>query len=465
MNFNRLALGLLLVNLASAEEIPRAIVASDAPASSKPINSERVVSSTQQFRIDGGDGLTRGTLAVLAEEAKNELLRLTEEKSDPWKIPTTVSLFGKIGDPLPRRTHVLRLQVSEAVLELRLDVHLSRGIEVEPFKAAVTAAMLYDRWLRAQPLGTQNHALKLAPWLIEGLREASDWRLDRSDRRLYEALSKQAGLFKIDELFAIDDAQFTEIDGASRAAFRVSSGALVMALLEQPQGKAGFREFLNDVAGFEGEMPTLLRKHFPELNLSETSLAKLLALELANTGSLKLLTDIMTVAQTETALAEALQLYFRNAQGITQQKNLNAWAELTAIPEPERIAAVRLAQDSLVRLSYRCFPSYRPLLKEYQLRLLELTKNQTTEMTAQLKILDENRATMKAKATRARDYLDWFEITRARETSGVFDDYMRLKERLKSNPSDRRDNLTKYLDRMDGLFNRDPRHAVTLQLR
>ena len=166
------------------------------------------------------------------------------------------------------------------------------------------------------------------------------------------------------------------MDGATRAAFRVSSGALVMALLEQPQGKEGFRAFLTDVAAYEGEMPGLLRKHFPELNLSETSLAKWWALQLANKGGLNLLTDILTIQQTETALAEALRLNFRTEEGIVQPKELAAWPELAALKEPERIAAVRLAQDALVRLSYRCFPSYRPLLAEYQLVLGAIVEKQ-----------------------------------------------------------------------------------------
>ena len=61
---------------------------------------------------------------------------------------------------------------------------------------------------------------------------------------------------------------------------------------------------------------------------------------------------------------------------------------------------------------------------------------------------------MTAKAARARDYLDWFEITRAREASGEFDDYMRLKERLESNPHRRDDKLSQSLDRMDAIFSR-----------
>jgi hypothetical protein len=228
-----------------------------------------------------------------------------------------------------------------------------------------------------------------------------------------------------------------------------------MALLEQPQGKEGFRSFLTGVAAYEGEMPGLLRRHFPELNLSETSLAKWWALQLAAKGGTNLLTDILTIHQTESALAEALHLHFRTAEGIVQQQELTAWPELAVIKEAERLAAVRLAQDALVRLSYRCFPSYRPLLTEYQSALDAIAKNKTKDIPKRLAALQETRATMLARATRAHDYLDWFEITRARETSGAFDDYLRLKERLKANPHHRKDDLSEYLDRMDRIFFRD----------
>ena len=59
---------------------------------------------------------------------------------------------------------------------------------------------------------------------------------------------------------------------------------------------------------------------------------------------------------------------------------------------------------------------------------------------------------MLVKAERARDFLDWFEITRARETSGVFDDYLDLKARLKSQKNPRQDEMSKYLDLLDPLF-------------
>lgn len=426
---------------------------------------ERVVSSTKQFIVHGGDASDRGAAAMLAEDAKTELLRLTEDateisdaakgpQGDWWKIPVSISLHGKHGDPMPRRTIATRILIRDTGYEVHLDVHLSRGIENERFKHAITGAMIYGRGLRERPTRETDVPFFVPPWLIDGLREATAWQQKRSDRRFYEALFRSGGLFKLDDLFSLDERGFEEMDGAMRAAFHVSSGALVMALLEQPQGKAGFRAFLGEVAAYQGEIPALLRSHFPDLNLSETSLAKWWQLQLANIGGQGLATDVFTVARTEATLEEALRLDFRDEEGIVRQKELAAWPELAALPEAERKDAVKLAQESLVRLSYRCFPSYRSILGEYQVILGNLANNETDKVAATLAALSERRTTMAAKIERARDYMDWFEISRARELSGVFDDYMRLKDGLKANPHTRTDDLSKYLDRMDAIFSR-----------
>lgn len=455
MRYYLFAVGLLTSSLVLGEEIPRAIQIAEPSAAAQAPALEQVISRSKQFRVHGGDAFSRASAAFLAEETKDELLRLTDE-NDQWagKVPITLRLFGKQGDPLPFRSFNTQLNHSEAGFHLRLDVHLSHGLEIERFKHAITACLIYERALRRTPPPSPDQPLSVPPWLVDGLREATDWRLDRSDRKLYAALFNHGGLFKIEELFSVSSNEFEEMDGAMRAAFRVTSGSLVMALLQQPQGKEGFRGFLADVASFEGEIPTLLRNHFPELNLSETSLAKWLELQLANKGGLNPLTEVLSIAQTDTALNEALKLHFRTPEGITFPKELAAWPELAALPEPERSAIVAPTQDALVRLSYRCFPSYRPILGEYKLLLTALTAQETTDFAARLTSIEGTRATMLAKASRARDYLAWFEITRAQQSSGAFDDYMRLQERLKSNPKLRSDDLSKYLDRLNAIFDR-----------
>lgn len=458
MSARILVLGWISAAAIIAQEIPRALPVVEAQVVPETAAPESIVSSSNQFRISGGDSLMRASVALLAEETKQEILRMIGE-DDLSQIPVIISLHGKAGDPLPARTISLRLLVVEGLSELRLDVHLSQGIEQERFKRAITAALLYERALRQRPEGDADRPLLVPVWLADGLCEAIAWRLNQSDRHLYETLFKRGGLFKIDELFGIGETTLDDMDAAMRAAFRVSSGALVMALLEQPQGKDGFKSFLSAVAPYEGEMPALLRQYFPELNLSETSLAKWWALQLANKGGLNLLTDILTIQQTESALTEALHLHFHDEEGIIQQKDLSAWPQLAALKEPERLAAVRFAQDALVRLSYRCFPSYRALLSEYQALLGAIAKNKIKDVAKRLATLQQTRATMSARAARAHDYLDWFEITRARETSGAFDDYLRLKERLSANPRTRKDPLSQYLDRMDQVFFRDDKPA------
>jgi hypothetical protein len=448
-----LLLGFLSTLVTLARDPSQATGVSNTVAPPKFEGQNRVVSSSKQFRVSGGESADRSRVALLAEEAKDDLLRLTEDK-DEWKVPITVTLHGKSGSPSPPRTVALQIYASEAGYDLRLDYHLSGGLVRETLLQAATSALIYEQTLRGRPTTESETPFLVPPWLVTGLREATAWRLNQGDRRLYEALFKSGGLFKIDELFSLNQAGYDDMDAATRAAFCASSGALVMALLQQPHGVEGFRSFLREVAAFEGEMPALLRKHFPELNLSENSLAKWWALQLANIGGQNLTTDVLSIVQTETALGEALKINFRMAEGIIEPKDLSAWPELAKRPEPERVQAVQIAQQALVRLSYRCFPSYRPILEEYQLVLNALVKGGAKDLPNRIKALDERRASMRQMAQRGRDYLDWFEITRARQTSGAFDDYIRLKDRLKESRPSREDAMSKYLDRMDAIFSR-----------
>jgi hypothetical protein len=433
--------------IAAGEEIPRAkLVVGDG---TNAVAGESV-SRSMQFRVSGGEGAVRGTVAILADQTKDELLRLTEER-DEWKVPIRVMLFGKEGDPSPPRSIVMELFFTDSGFDPRVNVHLGRGLEQERFANAITSALILERTLRGRKAEESETPYYVPPWLVDGLREATAWNQKRSDRRTYETLFKRGGLFKLDELFAVNASTHADLDAATRLAFQVSSGALVMALLEQPQGKEGFRAFLTQVAGFQGEMPVLLRRHFPELNQSEDSLAKWWALQLANKGAAPL-TDSLSIAETERSLNEVLKLHFRDSDGSAQERPLSAWKDVAAMKEAERGEAVRPAQDGLVRLSYRSFPSYRSLLLEYQTVLSSLSRGKTEKVEASLASLEASRELMRRKAERARDFLDWFEITRARQTSGEFDDYLKLKDRLNFKSVKREDDLSKYLDRMDEMF-------------
>ncbi len=410
-------------------------------------------SRSMQFHISGAEASIRSTISFLAEQAKSDFLELTKEQ-DQWKIPIIIVMHGKQGDALPKRTLAMDLQYGEDGFKLRIDVHLARGIENDRFHSAVLTALIYERSLRTMPPGPLEDRLLVRPWLVEGLTEVLAFKRGNSDRRLYQSLFQAGGLFDLEDLLNISQKEYDDSDSALRAAFRVSAGGLMMALLEQPSGHEAFRSFIVESAKFGGDMPLLLRKHFPGLNLSNKSLEKWWSLQMA-IQSRNSLSEVMTIAETEAALTDALKLRFRNEEGIALDREINSWQELAELPEGDRIYGIRHAEESLVRLSYRCFPSYRTLLLDYQAVLRAIVRPaKKFDIATKLNELDERRVLMTHRSERARDYLDWFEITRARETSGVFDDYIKLKERLDQGMLQNTDHITRYLDQAQKLYKR-----------
>ncbi|MFN9512944.1 MAG: hypothetical protein ACK57Z_08225 [Akkermansiaceae bacterium] len=408
------------------------------------------ISRSRQFKIKGSDPEMRAAAANLAEEIKDEMLRLLEEK-DEWKVPVNVEMRGTYGDPVPLRKTVLKLKYNEVGYEVDIFVHLSRGLHKESYQRAVIEGCLLARSFKDAPKTDEKVPYSVSPWLVEGFAEAIAWRLGQSDRRMYDTLFRHGGLFELKNLFELDGAAYLALDAASKAAFRVSAGAMVMALSEQPDGKAGMRSFLKEASTYSGEIPTLLRQHFPELNLSQSSLSKWWALQLAIKGEVPL-AEVMSVFVTDQELGRGLKIRYRNAEGGLDELPLLDWQRVPELTKAERMEAVRLTEDELVRLSLRCFPSFRPLLNEYQLILAKWVAGETKGLNDSLSKLSETRATMVSKSERARDYMDWFEITRARETSGEFNEYLTLKSRLKFQTIPRKDTVSKYLDRLDPLF-------------
>jgi hypothetical protein len=437
---------------AYAEEPKRAIVVEGEPVVEGNAPGPELSSKSGQFRVTGGDPATRGALALLAEAARTEFRDTCGIKGD-WKIPIGIRLHGKAGEPSPTRPILTRLVDVDGVRQLILEVHIGLGVDHEPFRRGIYSLLIYELALAGKT--DPEDQLAAMPWLVDGLLEAAAWKHGTSERRLYRALFLSGGLFKLSDLLALSEAEHERLDGASRVAFRISSGALVTALLDQPQGKDGFRAFLKDAASFAGEVNVVLSRHFPDLNLSDTGLEKLWRLQMANKGGLNTLQDVLTVQETEDALRESLYLDFRTEEGLVQRVPLSEWRQLSRMDPAERATATRSAEDALVRLSYRCFPSYRPLLGDYQRLLSAMRGNKPGDVTEKLSELEEAREVMLARSAHGRDYLDWFEITRARETSGAFEDYRKLKQRLKHRPSERSSSTARYLDQMDRVFTRE----------
>jgi hypothetical protein len=359
-----------------------------------------------------------------------------------------------MGDELKRRSIAFEFGYDEKEFKLRVHAHLAQGVDEVKFRSAIITALLYERALRGKKPGPMDTGLVVRPWLVEGIAEMLAWKSGKRDRRVYKILFESGGVYEAETLLAITQAQYDDYDEAMRSAFRTSSGALVMALLEQPEGKSRFSAFLSEAALFGGDITMSLRKHFVNLNLSAKSLEKWWSLQMANM-SRNSLDDVITIHDSEKGLEDALMLQFVDESGKSELRGFASWQEFLALNDASRAYGIRQSQDKLTRLSYRCFPSYRNLIQEYQAVLQTLaTKKTGKELAEKIAELANRRTLMSQRATHATDFLDWYEITRARDTTGAFDDYMKLKKRLDEGFIRKDDHVSRYLDRAQKLYDR-----------
>lgn len=398
-----------------------------------------------QFRVDGGDTQTGGAFVLLAEEAKREILQLSEA-TDAWQIPVRISLYRSRG---PIITKLLDIDGLKTFI---LRVYTGDGVREERFRKAIYTLVIYELALRGREL--PDSAMRVMPWLPEGILEAVEWSKGQRDRNLYRGVFEGGGVYRLDELFETTEAEYEKLDTASKAAFRVCSGVLVMALLEQPNGKEGVRNFLREISHFEGEMSVLMSRHFPGMNLSNNGLEKLWSLQMANKGGLNTLTDVLDIQTSERLLEQALTFPIRDSEGIEKRRPLSEWQLVLNLPASERGTALGSTEGALVRMSYRCFPPYREILSEYQQVLLELADGKTIEIEKTLAELKDARRHLLERAEQAKDYLDWFEITRAEQSSGEFRDFIGLKKLMKEEGGRRSSTTSRYLDQMNDLFTR-----------
>ena len=410
----------------------------------------RVVSESGQFGVSGGESGVRGSVAMQADALRAKFIRMAGEPGGK-RTAIEIRLVGQPGDPPKARPLAYELRHTPDRFVLNIHVDLARGVPHERLEEALIAALLFDRALAETPVGDLPRPLSVPPWLIVGIREAWAWAGGLGDRKLYESVFKKGGGFGFEEMMAMGSTAHEKLDGISRQIFRAQSGALVMAMLDQPGGAAGFAAVCAELPGYEGEIPLLLRQKFPDMNLSERSLAKWWALTLARLADAPL-TEVMSIRETEEALAAALVLRYQDAEGARIEVPLESWEEIPELGVAARIEAVRPLQDALGHLSYRCFPSYRPLLLSYQQWLADWAAD-ADGGGVDLIELAETREIMLQRGLRARDYLDFIEIRDATELSGSFEDYLLLKEQLKERTrAPRTDPLTRYLDAIDAVY-------------
>lgn len=410
------------------------------------------VSESKIYRVSGGNGDIRSALSSLADEVSSDYGKLIKESQQKGAYEVIISLYGKAGDKIDHLGVRQELKQVEDRYFLQLHVHLGGGLKRQQLAYEFLEMLLHTKSLEALDKIPDGIVLSAPPWLVQGLLEASAWEKGEASRVKYEILKQSPKLFDVERLLALGKEDLYKLTGPSRELFEASAGAMVLGLLEQPEGVEGLEAMISSVSSFEGEIEDLLYGHFPGLNSGSRGMEKWWSLKVANM-SLPKMTEVLDMEETELRMSEILHLYVRDELGQLNQVALSDYLDFIAMEEGDRRVVMEGVKNQLIRLNYRCFPLYRPIIIEYFNLIKMWERGEDKDSVILLESLSSERELMLSAAKRSRDYLDWYLITHSERASGDFDSYLRLKDTMEKERKQLADDLIDpYLDQMQKIW-------------
>ncbi len=408
--------------------------------------------SGERVTFRGGNSGMRVALVKESENLIRETERLLGELGGtPVKV--VVAIHDEVrGKGWGLRRELVNLEGVAGQYSWRADIRpgWGGGVNRDDLRRALLEMLLVERALSELPEEEVAEQVEIYPWLLDGVGEALKWKNGRGDRRVYASLMESGGWMDVEAL--LEKRKVGELDVLQRELFRASSGALVMALLSQVEGNSGLKEMVKEAAVFEGEQMSLLRKHFPGVNLGRDSLKRWWMLQVAAMSEKKV-SQVMTIPETEKRLAKVLKFHLQLPSGKLRTVGINLWSEVASLETQEaRLEAVRPALDQLAHLSYRSFPTYRPVIAGYVKVMGDVVQRDLDGVAASLLDLEEVRQAENSRFEKMEDLLDWYHLATVREESGQFDEFMRVQKEAQDSGVNGGDPFNEYLDRVQELF-------------
>ena len=230
------------------------------------------ISTSKQFHVIGMDALLAGAIATRADSIRTALVKILKQP-DEWKNKIIIRLVGEPGSPVPANPIRLQTLIVGSSLSYNIFIHLGRGINQDRLRHGIVSTLLYEMMLRAVDVEGLPDEVTLPPWLISGLEQAVLWHNNEADRAMYSTLFQQSGIMTPEEILNCKEPE-KELDATSYAAYQTSCGALVLCLLNQENGPEGMKQLLDQAILGNDDPKNLIRRHFPQLNLTPSSLHK-----------------------------------------------------------------------------------------------------------------------------------------------------------------------------------------------
>ncbi len=249
-----------------------------------------------QFIVYGSELRVRGGLAARCEEINEEFSRLLRS-GEPWKLNIVI----QVRPPGPADPPDMGITSQVSALEqggfhLQVNVPERAGLRPADFRRAVIRVLLAERILRGHPRLASERDPLLPIWVETGVLKALDFKSRARPSAEFAAIFKSGRIYGIEQIL---DTVPAGLDGLSRTIYETSCCALLLALLDQPEGSPRFARFLSALAADGKPERELLRQAFPGLAESDSSLNKWWSLQLAQLASPGLEETLDPVASAE----------------------------------------------------------------------------------------------------------------------------------------------------------------------
>ncbi|MFC4995314.1 hypothetical protein [Rubritalea tangerina] len=441
-------LGLMLLGQGVRAQVNAPVGENLLPEDSHNLSTNKI----QKVVVKGDNNKMRMAIASIANRMGKELhLLLKEPEAYQGDRILFIDMYedGKARGRLKVRPSVTPF---ENDLVIRLLVDTRSKVDRAILAHGILDVYLYRRGLEGVKNLADGQEAVVPPWLSYGLIEAIAWKKDSSRRRVFEHLLSNPEVFPLDKVLSSNGREVRAFDATNESFYRAGSCALVLALIRQDGGEEAMQAFLSEVVLFEGEIDILLRKHFPDLSIGANALKKVWSLQVAEMAAPKMV-ETFSIADSDKKLVEALTLSIADEGGNARLVPFDQYFLLDELSKSQKIQATEALRQNVVQLSNRCHPVYRPILLEYAKLGMEVSQGNTENVSVRLPVLADERQKMVIADERCRDYLDWYQITRAYEVRGDFSGYMNLKESLAMEREHKKDtSIDPYLDKVQKLM-------------
>lgn len=436
-----------------------------------------------QITISGGNPQARAMIISFANELRDDFRQMLyqvradgsgREPRNYWKIPIRIELWGDVSDVF--RDEPIRVQTQiqpDNRLVVIVAVRLHDQFTEKPLQRGLIEAMLRDQILAPSadaPLDLADRVILVPEWMIHGFDQLIEHRRSGHPSEDYRSFLAGGKLLDPQEVLSVTTSE--ELDPINLQIFRASSSALVDALLDQENGDVSFRNMLGDLVAGSDRVEASMRQHFPGFRETDQGLEKWWALQLATMSTqqaLEFLPPDETVAEIQRALAIHLEATdpTEGISGKTREGwlgnifpkkpaatpaafsgNLADYANFLSHPQAKK--ALARSFNEIQRLKRTGFPLFRPVLSEYEIIIVQLSRGETKGIDEALIRAATLQTRISETLTKARDVMNHYEASRMPERSDAFEDYRKVRETWdRRGQPKRKDRISEVLDAVE----------------